>query len=253
MIIVVDAGNTRLKWARAEGGRPAASDSVVHSEDLETAMATFAAALPAQVTRVLDANVAGPRMEASLRETLRGCGLPAPEFVVVAAEAHGVQCGYSDPGRLGVDRWVAAVAAYAVVGDAVAVIDAGTTITLDVVDADGRHLGGLIFAGPGLTAAALQAGTRGIGRTAIAQSRPVGIAVLGRSTDEAVGNAALLGVAAGLERALDAVASELTRRPAVVLTGGDAGRLQEWLETDVHLRADLVLEGLALMAENRQI
>jgi type III pantothenate kinase len=248
MMVVVDAGNTRLKWARVEGDRPVAPASVVHAEALETAVAAFADALPSRPTRVLVANVAGPRMEASLREALHARGLPAPEFVAVAAQAHGVRCGYADPGRLGVDRWVAAVAAYALVGDAVAIIDAGTTITLDVVDPDGRHLGGLIFAGPGLIAGALDAGTRGIGPTAIARARPGGLAVLGRSTDEAVGNAAMLGVAAGLERAMDAVARALDRRPTVLLTGGDAGRLQEWLESDVRLRADLVLEGLALMS-----
>lgn len=248
MIAVIDAGNTRLKWATVDGGRLVAADSVVHATDLDAALDRLVVTLPSGVERILVANVAGARVADALSMRLRIRGLPAPEFAAVEGEAHGLRCAYAEPHRLGVDRWVAAIAGYALVRDAVAIIDAGTTVTLDVIDAGGRHLGGLIFAGPGLAARALHGGTQGIGPTALVGGPPRGLALLGRGTDEAVGHAAMLGVAAGLERALDTVAEALGRRPTVLLTGGDAPLLRDWLETDVQLRADLVLEGLAFMA-----
>lgn len=250
-MIVVDAGNTRLKWAPADNGRLAGPSRVAGTAGLDASLASFIGALPRRPGRVLVANVAGERLAAGLTAALETQGV-MPEFVEVTTERCGVRCGYAEPSRLGVDRWVAAIAAYAAIGGAVAVIDAGTTVTLDVVAADGRHLGGLIFVGPALVARALDEGTEGIGPTAPAKARPSGLALLGRSTDEAVGYAAELAVAAGLERALETVADVLRNPPPVILTGGDAARLERWLETDVQVRADLVLEGLALIADERR-
>ena len=71
----------------------------------------------------------------------------APRFVTTAHAQFGVRCAYADPARLGVDRWVAVLAAYHAAHGAACVLDAGTAVTFDAVAADGRHLGGLIFPG----------------------------------------------------------------------------------------------------------
>jgi pantothenate kinase type III len=75
--------------------------------------------------------------------------------------------------------------------------------------------------------------------------------LLGKSTDAAVGHGAMLGLAAALDRAAATVEAALGTPLTVFLTGGDAARLSGWLETEVELRADLVLEGLALFAAER--
>jgi type III pantothenate kinase len=122
-------------------------------------------------------------------------------------------------------------------------------VTFDAVDAKGSHLGGLIFPSARLAASALDRSTRNIGRTAAAPAVAHGIGLLGRDTDAAVGKAAWLALSAALDRAVAAVAGSLGTRPEVYLTGGDAEALRGWLETDVELRADLVLEGLKLFAD----
>ncbi len=165
------------------------------------------------------------------------------------AEQFGVRCAYADPSRLGIDRWIAVLAAHHLAAGAACVIDAGTAATFDAVDAQGRHLGGLIMPGPQLLAAALDRNTSNIGATLAAAVAPSGLDLLGKSTDAAVGNGAMLALAGALDRAVDAVETALAERSTVYLTGGDAPALRGWLETEVELRADLVLEGLALFSD----
>lgn len=248
MILVADCGNTRIKWAHLSGGALTRSASAAHDGRADEAVAKLIASLEPGVRRALVANVAGEAMAATLAAALTPrLGRP-PEFPAVAASAHGIECGYRDPARLGVDRWLAMIAAARLSDGPVCVLGAGTAVTFDAVAADGRHLGGLILVGARLAAETLGRRTRGIGNTTVPARRPRGLELLGRSTDEAVGNGSLLAIAAGLDRAVATVARELARAPAVVLTGGDAARLEPWLETEVQLRADLVLEGLAVVA-----
>ena len=252
--VVVDIGNARVKWARAERGKILSPGHALHGGATAAAIDSLAAALPEHVERVVVANVAGEALAAALAAfTARRFGVE-PELVETAAETLGVRCGYRDPSRLGVDRWVAVIAAHRSAarhrGKATpaCVINAGTALTFDAVDGGGQHLGGLILAGPRIAAAALACSTQRIGETSLAAERPEGLGVLGRSTDEAVGHAAWLAPAAAFDRVVGIVAHELGERPAVFLAGGDAPLLAPWLETAAQLKADFVLEGLALIA-----
>jgi type III pantothenate kinase len=248
MQILIDIGNTRIKWAEVEDGRLSNVGNAVHRDARERALASFAAALPKRVTRAIVANVAGDAIGRELTELLRVHSRIAPDFVVVRAEQFGVRCAYADPSRLGVDRWIAVLAAHHLAPGAACVIDAGTAVTFDAVDARGQHLGGLILPGTRLLASTLDRNTDAIGATQAPGARPTGIALLGKSTDAAVGNGAMLALTGAVERAIAAVEGSLAERPKVYLTGGDADALHGWLESDVDLRRDLVLEGLALFS-----
>jgi type III pantothenate kinase len=247
MQVVIDIGNTRIKWARVEDGRLSKHGSAVHRDGADRAFAALAAALPKDLSRVIVANVAGEVIARQLTELLHISARIAPEFVKVQPEQFGVKCAYADPSRLGIDRWIAVLAAHHFAPAAACVIDAGTAATFDAVDGRGRHLGGLIMPGPQLLASALDRNTS-IGATLAARTVPSGLDLLGKSTDAAVGNGAMLALAGALDRAVDAVETALGERSAVYLTGGDAVALRGWLETEVELRADLVLEGLALFS-----
>jgi type III pantothenate kinase len=247
MSLVIDIGNTRIKWAEVDDGGLRGHGQAAHLDDFEAAFEKLAAALPKQSARVVVANVAGERFAKRLAELVRLRFRIEPELVVPTAERFGVRCGYANPARLGADRWCATLAAHRLAG-AACVIGAGTAVTFDAVGADGRHLGGLIFAGPRLVADALERSTSNVGATALADAAPRGAALLGTNTDAAVGHAALLGVAAAIDRAVATVGHALGATPTVFLTGGDAARLRGWLETATQERADLVLEGLALFA-----
>ena len=248
MTVLVDVGNTRIKWATLSGGELVRQGSAVHRDSLDAAVAALAAELPPRA-RIVAANVAGERMAERLRAlvaTRRGSSL---ELVTPSAERFGVRCAYAQPSKLGVDRWVAVLAAYHAARGAACAIDAGTAVTFDAVDAAGSHLGGLILPSAPLLAAALDRNTSNIGDTAAAPAVARGLELLGRNTDAAVGHAAWLALSAALDRAVATVERALGARPVVYLTGGDAEALCGWLETRVELRADLVLEGLKLFAD----
>ncbi|HUO68893.1 MAG TPA: type III pantothenate kinase [Gammaproteobacteria bacterium] len=249
MQILVDIGNTRIKWAQVEDGRLSNVGNAVHRDMRERALASFVTALPKQVTRAIVANVAGDAIGRDLTELLRIRSRITPEFVAVRAEQFGVRCAYADPSRLGVDRWIAVLAAHHLAPGAACVIDAGTAVTFDAVDARGQHLGGLIVPGSRLLASSLDRNTSAIGKTGAPGTRPTGLDLLGKSTDAAVGNGAMLALTGALERAIAAVEESLKERPKVYLTGGDADALHGWLESEVDLRRDLVLEGLALFSD----
>ena len=247
MTVLVDIGNTRIKWATLERGALVGRGSAVHRDSLDAAFASFAAGLPVK-SRIIAANVAGDaaaKRLAALAAARPGTSLT---FVATSNERFGVRCAYADPSKLGVDRWVAILAAHHRAHGAACVIDAGTAATFDAVDAAGAHLGGLIVPGARLLAAALDRNTSNIGRTAPPPTAARGLDLLGRNTDAAVGHGAWLALAAALDRAVATVAGALGATPVVYLTGGDADALRGWLESRVELRADLVLEGLALFA-----
>ena len=247
MAVLVDIGNTRIKWASLERGRLVDRGSAVHRDSLDEGVAAFDAALPPK-PRIIASNVAGASVAARLEALVAARPGASLELVAASAERFGVRCAYADPTRLGVDRWVAVLAAHHATRAAACVLNAGTAVTFDAVDSGGAHLGGLILPGAGLLAAALDRHTSNIGCTAPATAVARGLELLGRNTDEAVGHGAWLALAAALDRAVATVASALGVTPVVYLTGGDADALHGWLETRVELRADLVLEGLALFA-----
>jgi len=246
MQVLVDIGNTRIKWALYDGKRLGQHGNAVHRDVRDAALQTFARTLPREVTRLVVANVAGDAMAQGLRAVIGGRA--DIEFVATSAERFGVRCAYAEPQRLGVDRWLAVLAAYTHAAGAACVIDSGTAATFDAVAADGEHLGGLILPGARLLAAALDRNTSNIGATPVPATAPKGLALLGRDTAHAVGHGAMLALAAALDRAVRTVATAAGAAPRVYLTGGDAAVLREWLETKVEPRADLVLEGLALFA-----
>lgn len=197
-------------------------------------------ALPERPRRVRIACVAGDRDGIAGRFE-DAYGVP-PEFARTTPELAGVTCGYDEPARLGVDRWLALVAAWNAVRRAVAVVDLGTAATLDFATADGRHQGGYIVPGLGLMAAALARETAGV---RVAGDLAPDLAP-GRNTAQAVrrGSTAMLldFIEASVGRFADAGADS----PEVFLTGGDAELLAERLPFALRVEPDLVLDGLDL-------
>ena len=248
MILVVDIGNTRIKWACVSGRGLADPGEAVHERIPGAALESLGEAAPGRPDRVVAVDVAGEGFVAAFTEMVKRRWDQVPEFVSTEHQGHGVHCAYADPSRMGADRWVALIAGFRLAAGAACVIDAGTAVTLDAVDSHGRHLGGLILAGPKVIATALDRQTSGIGETGGRSRPPRGAAVLGTSTDEAVATGAMLGLAGALDRAVSAVAGELDEQPPVYLTGGDATRLSPWLETRCEHRPHLVLEGLGSIA-----
>ncbi|MFW6132981.1 MAG: type III pantothenate kinase [Planctomycetota bacterium] len=148
------------------------------------------------------------------------------------------------PASVGTDRLCAAVAAYDRVGDACAVADFGTAITVDCVSADGVFRGGAILPGLHLAARCLHTGTAALPEVELRQVDWV----FGRTTEEAILSGLVRGVRGALRELVEAYATELDRWPMLILTGGDARRVYPQLAQGGLVQAivdDLVLRGVA--------
>jgi type III pantothenate kinase len=157
----------------------------------------------------------------------------------------GVRNGYEQYERLGLDRWLALVGAYQQVRQACLVLDLGTAVTSDFVDADGRHLGGFICPGVPLMRNQLRTHTRRtryddrLAKQAIQSLAP------GRSTAEAVERGCSLMLQGFVRTQLDMARDYWGGRFVVFLTGGDASLVVNMLP-DARVVPDLVFIGLAI-------
>lgn len=246
-MFAIDCGNTRIKWASYEAGVRLTSGHA--GLDDPEAYASLGAAIQDVAGPVLIANVAGAEAASALERTVRSHSGLEPEFIRVQPSAYGIRCSYDDPSTLGVDRWLAMIAARRQADGAVIVVAAGTAVTLDAVDSDGRHLGGLILPGESLMRKALADSARQIPLVAPATDPVAGIALLGRSTAEAVGHGTQLALAAAIDRAIMVVTEVVSPDASLIVTGGDGALLASWLTAESTFKEDLVLDGLAVIAD----
>ena len=110
--LLVDIGNTRVKWALMRGARLSRMSAAVHDGDA-AAMRALIRRAPAGVRRIVAVNVAGAKFERALAAAAKARFGVRPEFIRSEREACGVRNGYRDPWRLGADRWVGAIGAHA--------------------------------------------------------------------------------------------------------------------------------------------
>ena len=244
-MLLVDIGNSRVKWARLERGMLGMQRAAAYAGWTATDWRTqlFDAG---PVDAVLAATVAGGASAAALREAAHVATGLEPRFVTTAREAAGVRNGYADPALLGVDRWLAVIGAYHRVRGACVVADIGTAATIDVVAADGQHGGGFIVPGPALMLASLVSGTSDLGARH-ESSGPASGARFADNTRDAMERGCRLAVAALIDRSVQE-ACGAHGPPALLLTGGAAAEVQPHLHSRGECVPDLVLRGLAALA-----
>lgn len=246
--LLIDAGNTRLKWCLLRGKKTARVRALAWSAASAARAARRIMSTGSGVTRILVCSVAGVRLERALRRAARAAHLPAPLFIRSARRAAGVRNGYVDPWRLGADRWVALIGARALSPKrALCVVDIGTALTLDLLDDSGRHRGGLLLPGPTLMVDALLRQTAGIRRRAQQPPPRRAAAVFARSTRGGLQSGSELAAAALIERAMLEARSLLGRKPQLLLAGGGAARVAARLRVAVRREDALVLKGLAVL------
>jgi type III pantothenate kinase len=255
--LLIDAGNTRLKYARLAGKRLGR----VHAIDWSPRSLARATSrvLRGRFERVLVCSVAGAALERGLLRAARLSGNPRPHYIRSTRRSAGVRNGYAQTWRLGADRWVGMLGARALYpGRALCIVGIGTALTIDLLDAHGKHRGGLLVPGPTLMVDALLSNTAGIRRRAGSLSAHNGGArrsgwlaggsLFGRSTRAGLLAGSAVACAALIERALREARMELRGRPKLLLAGGGVRQVAPLLRVP-HARVDhLVLHGLALLA-----
>ena len=236
--LLVDAGNTRIKWGLHDG-RAFVANGAMATGDART----FAEVLreKPRAGRALGSNVAGSRVGEALQQACEQWGAKLA-FIASKAEELGVVNGYRDPAQLGSDRWAALIAAHRVGPGHKLVVNVGTALTIDALTADGRFLGGLIVPGPALMRRSLDRGTAGLRLTEGAFAEFPG------STPDAITSGAIQAGAGAVERMRDAMAGQGCAPSQVVLSGGAAAELAGHLPIAATIRENLVLDGLLAMA-----
>ncbi len=250
--LLLDVGNTRLKWGIAENGEIHRTGSVTQEKIRENGLGVLITRLPRAVDTAIASNVAGRTFATRLAGVVGahcGCEL---HFAKTERSAFGISNSYKQPRRMGVDRWLAMIGAWAELQSACLVVDAGTAVTIDALDDDGRHLGGQILPGVVLMASALAQQTSDIPPTKPAAAGAYeGFAMFGQNTRTAVGSGALGAVVGAIERAIRTLRSNACDA-SVVLTGGDASRILTALDNSPLHRPKLVLHGLMQMLERHR-
>ena len=233
--LLLDVGNTAIKWRFGD------SSGLLEAGGSLPDLVALGAALEGREWALVGiARVAGDAADAVLVTELTQRGSAPVHKAITAPSAPGLVNGYTEPETMGVDRWLAMLAARSIHTGPLCVIDAGTAVTVDLISGEGEHQGGYIIPGADLQRRALIADTGRIQVDKLETTTMPGI-----TTDACVG--------AGVWRAtLGAVGSVCEDYPDhhAMVTGGLAATM-----LDLGLKAthhpDLVMEGLRLWLRQR--
>jgi type III pantothenate kinase len=247
MMLLVDIGNTRIKWATAADGRLSPQRAAAHAawtpRDWQRELFDDGHG----IERVLAATVAGDETRRALVAAAAAAGVAAVDFVRSTRAAAGVRNAYADPRLLGVDRWVAAIGAYHLGRGACVVVDIGTAATIDAVDAAGQHLGGFIVPGPAMMVDSLHAGTSDLAAHAAASPSAMP-ALFADNTRDAIERGCRVALAALVDRSCTELARHDGSAPRLYCTGGAVDGVLPYVVSASEAVPDLVLRGLARLA-----
>jgi type III pantothenate kinase len=243
MILVIDAGNSRMKWGLAgpEGWRTL---GVVPNSEIGTLALRDWQNLPRPM-RALGVNVAGEAARVRVEAQLARFRI-VPQWLTATRAAGGVTNSYDRPEQLGADRWASLIAARKRLlsndGEpaAAVVVNAGTAVTVDALDRDGVFRGGVIMPGLALMLRALADNTNAL-RVAPGHYRD-----FPTSTSDAVQSGAMHAVCGAIELMRYRLSPDVSIK--CFLAGGAAADIAPHLTGPVDVVDNLVLEGVLALA-----
>ena len=254
--LALDVGNTRLKWGlydRPEPGATLLQSGAVFLENIDHLAEQEWKNLP-QPDHMLGCVVAGEAIRRRVEEQMEIWDIPARWVVPSAAEA-GVTNGYDHPTRLGADRWVAMIGAYARMkqltrGGAprpLVLVMVGTAVTVEALDAQGHFLGGFILPGHGIMLRALESGTAGL-RVPTGEVRP-----FPTNTSDALTSGGTFAIAGAVERMVQHVRRHCDAEPLNIMTGGAGWKMLPSMGIQVDLVESLIFDGLLQISHEREL
>ena len=271
-VLSFDIGNSRIKWAFWRALNEKCSDdsgavditetgSVLSSVDsLLTLMQQLSGSYP-MLEKILAVNVAGEAIENALKKCVQQAWAKDVWFLQTGAHFSGrgrvLTNAYANPAFHGADRWAGLIAASHEFSGALCVISAGTAITFDLLEADGRHLGGRILPSLQTMGKALlaEAGAINVAPADVLESIEKNEPVLFASdTQEAISSGVYYLLTAGLREACAQAEKVLSQQPTFVVTGGGAEQLMKWLQMPgMKHRPNLILQGVYLALNKGEV
>ena len=239
MNLLLDIGNTRVKWARVESNIFISGQAIAHKSSkfiriIEQQWIALSTPDNLAISSVTAKHIA--EQVITLAQQLW------PDIKVIiaksSAQAFSVSNAYPQPEKLGIDRWLGLIAwQHYYPNQCGGIVDCGTAITIDCINNNGEHLGGVISPGLQLMKQALQHSTEALPLTTEHYS-----AALSNTTESAIYSGTLYAAAGFIEKTI----TDLAQGKTWVLTGGDAQLLQPYLNINCIVDTDLVLKGLSL-------
>ena len=247
MLLLVDVGNTMMKWALTDGGAPLGvwqeAGSVAH-KDVDQLKDVLRGR---HFSRVMLSNVAGKAIRDRLQhllDTLQDKPSALEWFASVEALA-GIRSSYRNPAQLGCDRFAAMIGAHALFpGQALIVAGCGTATTVDAVSADGLFVGGMILPGLGLMAASLARSTAHLPQVA---QHSLSFNPFALSTNDAITSGCIAAQTGAIEHAWH-LHAQRSDDVLCVLSGGAAAAIAPHLSVPNQIVDNLVLVGLHTVA-----
>lgn len=235
MYLLIDIGNTRIKWQYRDAEKIILSNSILVESFMDIDLTEIKS-----LKKVVVSNVNHSVVLDKLKENLSRFDCPIIE--VNSDSNSDLINDYTDSLTLGVDRWLTALGAWNAYGEDLIVINAGTAITVDLIQKDKKNYphfrGGMILPGIAISLGILNNSTNLID-TEIGNSVYPSL-----NTKDAV----TTGILTSIQGAVNLVCKKLPSNLPILLTGGDANLIYEQSEEDwksrIKLESNLIFDGL---------
>ena len=246
MKLLIDLGNSRLKWAWTDSALWQSGAIVIDNNPVSVLMEAVGEShgIPQKVGLV---SVASQELLNGVSHFINEKWGVEPVLVESVLEQEGVFNGYGNPAQLGNDRWAALVAARAQTSSPACVVGCGTAVTIDAMTDRGKFIGGTIFPGLELLRQSLRLGIDSIG--GIEFTHGSDRSCQATSTEDAVMGGTLFGLAGVINKIVSEHHRVLGKNCVNILTGGTGEIIAPLLDFPVESIPDLVLRGVKQIIE----
>lgn len=233
MHLLIDIGNTRIKWGIADQTAALLRSGAMGHDFEEFEKRIQSLSKKYTLLKAIVSAVGDPAVVKQAEAVIQAENSLTIQRFQTQTSAFGVKNAYSDAASLGADRWAAMIAAHRLYRGASLICDCGTATTLDLLDRDGSHLGGYILPGLAMTRTALM--------SAKLPQVSGGDLLPADNTVAAIANGTVMELVAAIDYVI-----RQNNEPSCILTGGDAIVVGSLLSNPFHHDPDLVLKGLAI-------
>jgi len=244
--LLLDLGNSRCKFAIVESSNVEKYDTQNYGPFGKLYSVKSLSDQYSNASGIIISSVLSEEMNLQIQETLLGDGSKNVYFLAPAENIFGVKLAYRDLTSLGVDRVAALIAVNEKYSGNTCIVDCGTAVTIDAIDAKGVHQGGVILPGVESMRKALLSNTK----IEIDVEAEVEFDVLSKTTESAIHSGCVSAVVGGIEYVINKMSFGYDSFDQVVLTGGDAERIRTYFSQSVHVDETLVLDGLKVVSQH---
>ena len=247
-MLLLDIGNTRIKWGIFDNHNIHMNGAVNVREAQQDDFLSLCQSFPSGIEKAVASSVLDSKISLKLEKKFKSFFGFNIEFIEAGKNFHDVLNGYDEPLSLGVDRWVAMIAARTEFKKDVMLIDMGTAITIDLIDKYGIHQGGKILPGFKLMSEALNKNTSNIQQIInLHDIEKKDVQFWGKDTRNVIISGIISAISGAIQVSLDKLNNDV-EEPVVIITGGDSEIFKDYLDRAYKFRPNLVLSGLAVLA-----